>query len=220
MILLKKKEINFNAETAIKVCRQSGYPEHALEIAKRFQEHHWTLKILLEDLKKEEEALKYIQKLKFSEIEDNMIRYGQNLVSALPNETIEFLLVLCTGWVPLNKVRINENKILPISFTPSSLLTFSLSQTSDQETSNPSPEIQHEIKCSTPDKFLPIFVNQPEALMKFLESIVQKGKATELTYNTLLELYLIDYGDEESQQTKKEKKRQSYESDYERRCSL
>lgn len=42
-------------ETAIKVCRQAGYHEHALYLAKRHHEHAWYLKILLDVSLEEEE---------------------------------------------------------------------------------------------------------------------------------------------------------------------
>jgi len=43
-------------------------------------------------------------------------------------------------------------------------------------------------------QFVHIFVNQPQLLINFLEYIAEKGEATPVTYNTLLELYLRDNG--------------------------
>lgn len=58
----------FDVETAVRVCRAAGYYEHALWVAKRAGEHEWYLKILLEDLGRYEEALKYVGALATFEV--------------------------------------------------------------------------------------------------------------------------------------------------------
>jgi hypothetical protein len=65
---IKKPNLNFDVETAIKVCRQAQYYQHALDLALREHEHNWYLKILLEDLRQTEMALKYIEKLPLQEV--------------------------------------------------------------------------------------------------------------------------------------------------------
>lgn len=55
-------------ETAIKACRQAGYFDHALYLAKRYGEHDAYLKILLEDVHKYEDALQYLSSLPSSEV--------------------------------------------------------------------------------------------------------------------------------------------------------
>ena len=55
-------------ETVIRVCRQAGYHEHVLELAKRTGSHYWYLKVLLEDLRRDKEALEYIKSLPFDEV--------------------------------------------------------------------------------------------------------------------------------------------------------
>jgi hypothetical protein len=62
------KEINFDVETAIKVCRQAGYSDHALSLARRCNEHDLYLKIQLEDGQGYREALDYISQLSFFEV--------------------------------------------------------------------------------------------------------------------------------------------------------
>jgi len=34
-------ELHFDVETAIKVCRQAGYNQHALQLAEKQQKHKW-----------------------------------------------------------------------------------------------------------------------------------------------------------------------------------
>lgn len=68
-----EKQHNFEIETAIKACRQAGYYEHALYLAKKHNQHDWYLKILLEDIKGFNEALEYIGTLDFFEVIFKMI---------------------------------------------------------------------------------------------------------------------------------------------------
>jgi hypothetical protein len=49
--IMADRNLNFDLETAIKVCRHAGYFEHAVYLAKKFKQHDWYLKIQLEDVK-------------------------------------------------------------------------------------------------------------------------------------------------------------------------
>ena len=60
--------MDFDVETAIKVCRQAGYYDPALSLAKEHQLHEWYLKIQLEDIKNYQLTLEYIGKLDFEEV--------------------------------------------------------------------------------------------------------------------------------------------------------
>ena len=68
-------EWKFEVETAIKVCRQAGYHDHALFLAKKHSQHDWYLKILLEDLKDYDNALDYISTLSFSEVKTLLFKF-------------------------------------------------------------------------------------------------------------------------------------------------
>jgi hypothetical protein len=48
------------------------------------------------------------------------------------------------------------------------------------------------VRQANAEEFIHVFVGQEEWLAKFLEFIVQQGLATNLVYNTLLEIYLRD----------------------------
>eukprot|EP01130_Rhizamoeba_saxonica_P017863 TRINITY_DN8770_c0_g1_i1.p1 TRINITY_DN8770_c0_g1~~TRINITY_DN8770_c0_g1_i1.p1 ORF type:complete len:901 (+),score=162.59 TRINITY_DN8770_c0_g1_i1:12-2714(+) len=95
---IKTPDLSFDVETAIKVCRQGNYHDHALDLAFRNKEHKWYLKILLEDLNDHMNALTYIKELDFESAKDNMKKYGKRLMSSLPVETTEFLMILCTDF--------------------------------------------------------------------------------------------------------------------------
>ena len=119
------KELNFDVETAIRVCRQANFHLHALYLAKKFEQHEWYLKIQLEDVNNYTEALEYISKLSVDEVcdemhvatsrrrgvlsssahcacsaaiqaERNLMQYGKTLLNFLPEQTTALLKKLCT----------------------------------------------------------------------------------------------------------------------------
>mmetsp|Transcript_3507 Transcript_3507/g.9503 ORF Transcript_3507/g.9503 Transcript_3507/m.9503 type:complete len:1008 (+) Transcript_3507:108-3131(+) len=95
---VQDSKLNFEIETAIRVCRQAGYHEHALFLARKHHEHNWYLKIMLEDLQKYSEALRYMYTLDFFECEKNLKKYGKALITAIPAETTQLLMELCTSY--------------------------------------------------------------------------------------------------------------------------
>ncbi|KAI9088717.1 hypothetical protein DFS34DRAFT_708836 [Phlyctochytrium arcticum] len=90
------KEIKFDIETAIRVCRQGGYHEHALYLAERFGEHDWYLRIQVEDLKGYAETVAYLAKLDPREMVRSLGPYGHTLVTEKPAEMTDVLVQLCT----------------------------------------------------------------------------------------------------------------------------
>lgn len=57
------EELPFDLDTAIRVCRQAGYFDHAGWLARKYERHSEYLRILIEDAEKYSEALVYIRKL-------------------------------------------------------------------------------------------------------------------------------------------------------------
>ena len=87
---------NFDVETAIKVCRQAGYYDHALRLSQQYHQHDWFLKIQLEDLHQYTVALHYISSLAHDDAELYLKKYGKTLVSFIPAETTDQLVTMCT----------------------------------------------------------------------------------------------------------------------------
>jgi hypothetical protein len=56
-------ELPFDLNTAIRVCRQAGYFEHASYLAKKFEKHEDYLSIQIEDTANFKDALKYLRRL-------------------------------------------------------------------------------------------------------------------------------------------------------------
>jgi hypothetical protein len=57
------EELPFDLVTAIRVCRQAGYFEHASYLAKKYERHEDYLRIQIEDAGSYKEALQYLRKL-------------------------------------------------------------------------------------------------------------------------------------------------------------
>ncbi|EGG22194.1 RING zinc finger-containing protein [Cavenderia fasciculata] len=204
-----ESEMNFNVITAIKVCRQAGYHEHALYLSLKHRQHDLYLKILLEDLGDDQKALDYIQTLKLEEAQKNLKTYGKMLVSNLPEPTTNLLMRIFTDYQPSHSISFPSSSLPSPTALPEVRSAFSDFNFQDKQK-------------ATPDEFIDIFVNQPEWLIKFLEYMIQTGNDSAQIYNTLLELYLRDdmghhgmNGNHLSKTQKEENKAQRLEKAYE-----
>lgn len=101
-------ELHYDVETAIHVCRQAGYREHALLLAKKHKEHGWFIKIHIEDFPDEpfgrnyKRALRHIETLAFKDAEKYLIEFGKILVTKIPKQTTNVLIRLCTDYFALD----------------------------------------------------------------------------------------------------------------------
>ncbi|CAH0489826.1 unnamed protein product [Peronospora farinosa] len=177
--------LNFDVETAISVLWEN-YPQHALTLAKKHEEHSWYLKIqlghisyvdsedsaALSESEKERvaDALEYIEHLSFSEADPNMRKYGRTLVTHMPGPATELLKRLCTG-----------------KFVPE----------------NPSLK-------SDPGDFLHLFVSHRTQLKEFLQYIVEVETVSNTSIgNTLLEMVLSDDDEGENSSRSVEEKEEA-----------
>ncbi|KAL0946382.1 hypothetical protein HGRIS_012612 [Hohenbuehelia grisea] len=90
-------ELPFDLETAIRVCRQAGYFDHAAYLAKKYERHEDYLRIQIEDTSNFKDALAYLRRLGPEAAESNLARYGRAMLASLPQETTQLLIDLCTG---------------------------------------------------------------------------------------------------------------------------
>lgn len=90
----------FDLDTAIRVCRQAGYFEHASYLAKKYKRHEDYLRIQVEDAANYKDALAYVRKLDPEASENNLARYGRIMLANLPDETTQLLIDICTGSLP------------------------------------------------------------------------------------------------------------------------
>lgn len=112
-ILTKDRDLDFDVEIAIKVCRQASAQE-ALMLAKKHAKHDWYIKIQIEDHKRYKEALDYIAELSFEDAQLYMKTYGNVLIEHAPCESTQFLKRLCTDYrqsksvIPDNLAEVTE----------------------------------------------------------------------------------------------------------------
>ncbi|KAG8961673.1 hypothetical protein FRC03_005081 [Tulasnella sp. 419] len=90
-------ELPFDLETAIRVCRQAGYFDHAVYLAKKYERHDDYLKIQIEDAGHFKDALAYMRELGPEVAETNLARYGRSMLISLPDEMTQMLIDLCSG---------------------------------------------------------------------------------------------------------------------------
>ncbi|KAH9952033.1 hypothetical protein B0H21DRAFT_715451 [Amylocystis lapponica] len=98
----EKDELPFDLDTAIRVCRQAGYFEHASYLAKKYERHEDYLRIQIEDAGNYKDALMYLRRLGAEAAEANLARYGRAMLDSLPEETTQLLIDLCTSLAPLS----------------------------------------------------------------------------------------------------------------------
>lgn len=98
LFLENYKQNNFDIGVAISVCRKSCL-DQALDLAKFNKQHDHTVTILIEDLKLYEDAVDYISNLGYNEAEKNIMKYGNLLMTQVPQKLIVLLKKLCTDFI-------------------------------------------------------------------------------------------------------------------------
>ncbi|ORY30605.1 putative vacuolar membrane protein [Naematelia encephala] len=90
-------DLPFDLDTAIRVCRQAGFYEHATYLAKKYGRHEEYLRIQIEDAQEWTDALKYLRSLGPDACQENLVLYGKTLLSHEPEATTDLLIDLCSG---------------------------------------------------------------------------------------------------------------------------
>lgn len=87
----------FDLNTAINVCRQGGYFEHAAYLARRYGRHDEYIRIQIEDLSDYKDAMRYIRSLSIEDAERNLLKYGSALLMHDTPKTTDLMIELCSG---------------------------------------------------------------------------------------------------------------------------
>jgi len=96
-IMTKDREVDFDVDIAINVCRQAGYCKHAMALAEKHNKHDLYLKIVLENEVDYKQALRYISSMPLSEAYIHMKKYGSVLIQNVPSESTNFLKTMCVA---------------------------------------------------------------------------------------------------------------------------
>ncbi|RUS22924.1 hypothetical protein BC937DRAFT_94921 [Endogone sp. FLAS-F59071] len=115
-------ELTFDLETAIKVCRQAGYYDHAVYLAEKFEEHDLYLNIMIENVENYENAVHYLRQLGPVEAKGNLQKYGKTLIAHLPTQTTQLLIDLCTGSLALATGRVGSSQTSASGLQPLSTM--------------------------------------------------------------------------------------------------
>ncbi|KAI8601539.1 hypothetical protein EDD21DRAFT_105583 [Dissophora ornata] len=91
------RDLKFDIHTAIQVCRQAGYYEHAAYLADKFDVHELYLSVQIDDVKQYDHALAYMRRLGTMDADKNLQKYGKVLLTHLPEKTTQLLVDLCSG---------------------------------------------------------------------------------------------------------------------------
>jgi hypothetical protein len=90
-------DLPFDLDTAIRVCRQGGYFEHAAYLAGRYGQLDEYIRIQVEDTSDCKAAMQHIRGLALADAERNLIRYGRRLLEEDADATTDLLIEICSG---------------------------------------------------------------------------------------------------------------------------
>ncbi|TIC15360.1 hypothetical protein E3Q14_00419 [Wallemia mellicola] len=225
-------QVQFDLQTAVRVLRQAGYINHALQLSTTYLRHDDVLKIQIEDRKDWDAALKYLSKLSPDNVENYLHHYGRLLLEYNCQVTTHLLIELCSGsYRPKNadsdvtdQLSLRKSKFNSIAANTINYIGFNASNSSR----NSSTEEDDVYKPPSPLKYFSQFINYPNQLIIFIESIMKLRFGIEFTsdniiikevqsiydeqnfnnvsasLNTILELYVQEAGASESPEIQRE----------------
>jgi len=170
------KQNHFDIDVAIRVCRKSSIMQ-ALELAKFNNKHDHAVDILIEDLKRYNEAVDYVStKLSYDEAERNLKKYGNLLMEQCPQSVIELLKKLCTDFIAKKCNEADgsndalENDLFNLGYRNGAF-------SDDRE-------------AESPEQFIHLFSNSSQ-LIDYIEYLIKNlPSCSSFIYNSLIEHYL------------------------------
>lgn len=214
---------NFDLDTAISMCRQGGYYEQAVFLAKKHGEHELVVDILIEDSKKYEEALDYIWRLQPDLAYPNLMKYARVLLEHCPTDATQVFIDYYTGqYRPKEDIVLpsapvpqgaaatavqNLTSFIPLPYrqisaaaTPATVSNQQLGdgQTAEAETASP----PREYNIPKPRTAFSSFIDHSVEFVTFLEACLKKdyideGDKIDL-HTTLFEMYLETASEKQS----------------------
>ena len=203
---------NFDFDTAISMCRQGGYFDQAVFLARKHDEHDIVVDILIEDSKKYLEALDYLWRLPADAAYPSLMRYARVLLEHCPKDATQIFIDYFTGkYKPKTEsqpLAIDTQStgrglpaltaFIPLPYRQASTHNTSESQTLDGDSKDsqgkddgePSPNY----RVPKPRTAFSAFVDHPEEFITFLEACAKQKGLPELDqvelHTTLFEMYL------------------------------
>ena len=210
-----KSGTNFDLETAISMCRQGGYYDQAVFLAKKNNEHELVIDILIEDSKRYEDALDYIWRLAPEIAYPSLMKYARVLLEHCQEDATHIFIDYYTGQyrprkdVPIPTVQepqvggaynvANLTSFIPLPYRQASVnpspgtagnQQLAGADAADAEAAQASSEYD----VPKPRTAFSSFVDHPENFINFLEACLEQeniaqNDMTDL-YTALFEMYL------------------------------
>ncbi len=211
LFIRTQQTLQYDIETAIKVCRQATYKDHALWLAKKHRQTEWILKLYMEDFGMPGNALRVMEQcLQRDTLLSYIKLYGNQLMKSNPLEMTNVCIRLCTdhGYIPIPWFEVNR-QVFPQSSNMSHLRLERIKtrlakrsqmhsqdelikiQLEDEKTMLEQIQSQQTLHHVKAEEIMGVFSNSPLWLMLFLECVIVKQPVqSKIVYNTLIELYL------------------------------
>ena len=205
---------NFDLDTAISMCRQGGYYDQAVFLAKKHGEHELVVDILVEDSQKYVDALDYTWRLEPALAYPLLMKYARVLLEHCPKDTTKIFIDYYTGQyrpkkdiVPPPEAPSNTGpsavsnlaSFIPLPYmqaavtpAPTTGDNQQLQQGDLDAVDTAQPPADYEIP--KPGTAFSSFVDHPDQFIIFLEACLKQTGLEERDrtdlYTTLFELYL------------------------------
>lgn len=213
-----KSGTNFDLETAISMCRQGGYYDQAVFLAKKNKEHELVIDILIEDSRNYVEALDYTWHLGPQMAYPNLMKYARVFLEHCAGDTTQMFIDYYTGnyrpkqdlplrsadatqtYNSLNAVS-NLTSFIPLPYRQATVNPSSTtlgeqapSSTEDNTTGDGTAQPREEYAIPKPRTAFSSFVDHPDSFIVFLEACLNRKEIDETDkidlYTTLFEMYL------------------------------
>ena len=214
--IMKKEGVDFgfDVEHAIDVCNKAGYVDHAMQLAEKHEKHDDFLKILIDNASCDEDylkALQYIEGLPPPDADEQLRAHGSVLIVKASEEFTRILKELIVRWDRPTKQEkgLKQMKKLGLGGGGGKALLggnekmFSSGVSDDQDINEFGSSTGAKDQFDA-EKYIHLFVNDPKAMVEFLEHLLSLGKpVNKSVIITLLEYQLYIYKETEDQQVKK-----------------
>lgn len=201
---------SFDFDTAIAMCRQGGYYDQAVFLARKHGEHDIVVDVLIEDSGKYEEALDYIWRSEPEVAYPNLMKYARVLLEHCSKDTTQLFIDYHSGQFRPRKDQTvvaapvtggiglaSFANFIPIPYRQRELAspgTIENKSIDGQVAESVSTDLLLEYKIPRPRTVFSAFVDHPDDFIVFLEALlsqahIEEGDKTDL-YTALFEMYL------------------------------
>ena len=197
------------------MCRQGGYYDQAVFLARKHSEHEIVVDVLIEDSKKYDEALDYIWRLEPDLASPNLMKYARVLLEHCPKDATQIFIDYYTGQYRPKKDQpllasttpqagggigfSNITSYIPLAYrqghsTPATTGKQSSHGDGNEDSEATPSEPPLEYNIPKPRTAFSAFVDHPDEFIVFLEACLKQEHIEESDridlYTALFEMYL------------------------------